>query len=142
MGEVSLSSKVRSGQSWAQVPLIVCCDSEVEVLGLGELSDAELHGSTKLLFFDLIGDQAPERIADGANERHGMCEIGPQVADQVQPAQVAHIADGSVLMIGPTHDGRLLTAVLNPDVLDSGAWHVRTAWPASTAQANRYHRDR
>ncbi len=50
--------------------------------------------------------------------------------------------DGSVLMIGPTYGGRILTVVLNPDSLDDGAWHVATAWPASTAQANRYHRDR
>ncbi len=48
---------------------------------------------------------------------------------------------GSMLMIGPTHGGRILTVVLNPEALDVGAWHVRTAWPASTAQANRYHRD-
>lgn len=48
--------------------------------------------------------------------------------------------DGSVLMIGPTDGGRILTVVLNPDALDSGAWHVRTAWQASTAQANRYRR--
>jgi hypothetical protein len=50
--------------------------------------------------------------------------------------------DGSVLLIGPTYGGRILTVVLNPDSLDSGAWHVGTAWPASTAQSNRYHRDR
>lgn len=49
---------------------------------------------------------------------------------------------GSVLMIGPTHGGRILTVVLNPEPLDVGAWHVRTAWPASRAQSNRYHRDR
>jgi hypothetical protein len=49
---------------------------------------------------------------------------------------------GSVLMIGPTHGGRLLTVVLNPEPLDPGAWHVRTARDASTAQISRYHRDR
>lgn len=49
--------------------------------------------------------------------------------------------DGSVLMMGPTHGGRILTVVLNLDSLDDGAWHVATAWPASTAQANRYRRD-
>jgi hypothetical protein len=50
--------------------------------------------------------------------------------------------EGSVLLIGPTHGGRVLTVVLNPDPLDSGAWHVRTAWPASAAQISRYRRDR
>jgi hypothetical protein len=49
---------------------------------------------------------------------------------------------GSVLMIGPTHGGRILTVVLNPEPLDAGAWHVRTAWDASAAQINRYRRDR
>jgi hypothetical protein len=50
--------------------------------------------------------------------------------------------DGSVLMIGPTHGGRLLTIVLNPEPVDPGAWHVRTAWEASPAQAARYRKDR
>lgn len=50
--------------------------------------------------------------------------------------------EGSVLMIGPTHGGRVLTVVLNPDTVDDGAWHVRTAWQASPAQINRYRRDR
>jgi hypothetical protein len=49
---------------------------------------------------------------------------------------------GSVLLIGPTHGGRVITVVLNPDRLDAGIWHVRTAWPASDAQIARYRRDR
>ena len=49
---------------------------------------------------------------------------------------------GSVLMIGPTHGGRLLTIVMNPEPHDAGAWHVRTAWDASAAQIGRYRRDR
>lgn len=49
---------------------------------------------------------------------------------------------GSVLMVGPTHGGRILTVVLNPEPADPGAWHVRTGWDASTAQISRYHRDR
>jgi hypothetical protein len=49
---------------------------------------------------------------------------------------------GSVLMIGPTHGGRVLTVVLNPESTDPGAWHVRTAWLASVAQRRRYLRDR
>jgi hypothetical protein len=49
---------------------------------------------------------------------------------------------GSVLMIGPSHGGRILTVVLNPEPRDTGAWHVRTAWDASAAQINRYRRDR
>jgi len=32
--------------------------------------------------------------------------------------------------------------VLNPARFDEGTWHVRTAWPASDAQAKRYHCDR
>ena len=36
--------------------------------------------------------------------------------------------EGSILMIGPTHGGRVLTVVLNPDPIDPDAWHVRTAW--------------
>lgn len=31
---------------------------------------------------------------------------------------------GSVLTIGPTHGGRILTVVLNPEPADRGAWHV------------------
>ena len=50
--------------------------------------------------------------------------------------------EGSVLMIGPTHGGRILTVVLDPEPIDSGAWHVRTAWEASPAQVSRYRRDR
>jgi hypothetical protein len=49
---------------------------------------------------------------------------------------------GSVIMVGPTHGGRILTVVLNPEPADPGAWHVRTPWDASTAQISRYHRDR
>jgi hypothetical protein len=49
---------------------------------------------------------------------------------------------GSVLMLGPTHGGRVLAVVLNPDPLDPGTWHVRTAWDASDAQTRRYQRDR
>ena len=52
------------------------------------------------------------------------------------------VKDGSILLVGRTHGGRILTVVLNPDQRDEGAWHVRTAWPSSDAQARRYHRDR
>jgi hypothetical protein len=50
--------------------------------------------------------------------------------------------EGSVLMIGPTHGGRVLTVVLNPELSNAGAWDVRTAWDASGAQIRRYQRDR
>jgi hypothetical protein len=50
--------------------------------------------------------------------------------------------EGSILMIGPTHGGRVLTVVLNPDPIDPDAWHVRTAWQASAAQIRRYQSDR
>ncbi len=49
--------------------------------------------------------------------------------------------DGSILMIGPTHGGRIVTVVLNPDAAADAAWHVRTAWGATKAQI-RYQRDR
>ena len=74
--------------------------------------------------------------------------IGPEEVRQVSDGDRVVIAnprprvDGSVLMIGPTHGGRVLTVVLNPDPTDPGAWHVRTAWPASPAQIGRYRRDR
>lgn len=77
-------------------------------------------------------------------------------AHQISPGEVRQVSDGdrivirnprprakgSVLMIGPTHGGRILTVVLNPDLVDDGAWHVRTAWQASDAQINRYRRGR
>lgn len=74
--------------------------------------------------------------------------ITPEEVRQVSDGDRIVIANprprvaGSVLMVGPTHGGRILTVVLNPEPLDVGAWHVRTAWEASTAQISRYHRDR
>lgn len=74
--------------------------------------------------------------------------IGPEEVRQVSNGDRVVIAnprprvEGSVLMIGPTHGGRVLTVVLNPKPRDAGAWHVRTAWPASPAQIGRYRRDR
>jgi hypothetical protein len=60
----------------AEEPLLVGCHSEVEMFGLGELFDAKLHRTTKLVFFELISDQASEGIADGTKERYGACEVG------------------------------------------------------------------
>lgn len=74
--------------------------------------------------------------------------ITPEEVRQVNDGDRVVIANprprrtGSVLMIGPTHGGRILAVVLNPEPADSGAWHVRTAWEASTAQIRRYRRDR
>lgn len=62
--------------------------------------------------------------------------------DRIVIANPRPRAAGSVLMIGPTHGGRILTVVLNPEPVDAGAWHVRTAWEASDAQISRYRRDR
>jgi hypothetical protein len=62
--------------------------------------------------------------------------------DRVVIANPRPRVEGSVLMIGPTHGGRILTVVLNPERVDLGAWHVRTAWEASRAQISRYRRDR
>jgi uncharacterized DUF497 family protein len=50
--------------------------------------------------------------------------------------------EGSALVIGPTHGGRILTVVLNPEPADAGAWQVRTGWEASSAQISRYYRNR
>jgi len=74
--------------------------------------------------------------------------IGPEEVRQVSDGDRVIIANprprvaGSVLMIGPTHGGRVLTVVLNPEPTDAGTWHVRTGWPASPAQIARYRRDR
>jgi len=74
--------------------------------------------------------------------------IGPEEVRQVSDGDRIVIVnprprvEGSVLMIGPTYGGRVLTVVLDPDKLDDGTWHVRTAWPASPAQIGRYRRDR
>jgi hypothetical protein len=74
--------------------------------------------------------------------------VTPEEVRQVNDGDRVVIANprprttGSVLMIGPTHGGRILTVVLNPEPADPGAWHVRTAWEASTAQTRRYRRDR
>jgi hypothetical protein len=74
--------------------------------------------------------------------------ITPEEVRQVSDGDRIVIANprprvaGSILMIGPTHGGRNLTVVLNPEPLDTGAWHVRTAWESSLAQVNRYRRDR
>lgn len=57
--------------------LAVGCDSKVKMFSFGELPDAELHSSTELLLFDLVSDQAAERVADGANEGHRMRKIRP-----------------------------------------------------------------
>lgn len=74
--------------------------------------------------------------------------ITPQEVRQVSDGDRIVVANprprvaGSVLMVGPRHGGRILTVVLNPEPLDTGSWHVRTAWASSAAQINRYRRDR
>lgn len=82
--------------------------------------------------------------------------VGKLAAHGITPEEVRQASDGdrivirnprprvegSVLMIGPTHGGRVLTIVLNPVPSDPGAWDVRTAWDASRGQVSRYHRDR
>ncbi len=44
-------------------------------------------------------------------------------------------------MIGPTYGGRMVTVVIDP-TLDPTTWEVRTAWPATDAQAAHYRRHR
>jgi hypothetical protein len=50
--------------------------------------------------------------------------------------------EGSVLMIGPTHGGRILTVVLNPERLDAGAWACANRVGRERCQITRYRRDR
>jgi hypothetical protein len=88
----------------------------------------------------LVSERTVEKLAD----HHITPEEVRQVSDgdRIVIRNPRPRVEGSVLMIGPTHGGRVLTAVLNPDPVDDGAWHVRTAWQASPAQINRYRRDR
>jgi len=88
----------------------------------------------------LVSETTIEKLAD----HHITVEEVRQVSDgdRVVIRNPRPRVEGSVLMIGPTHGGRVLTVVLNPDPVDDGAWHVRTAWQASPAQINRYRQDR
>jgi hypothetical protein len=71
--------------------------------------------------------------------------ISPEEVRQVNDGDRIVIANprprraGSVLMIGPTHGGRILTCAQSR-ARRSG--NVRTAWQASAAQIRRYRRDR
>jgi len=51
-------------------------------------------------------------------------------------------AEGSLWAIGPTRDGRFVTAVVEQDHDDHGRWHVRTAWDSTPAQIAVYRRAR
>lgn len=98
------------------------------------------YGGVVLIAVLLVAEWTVEKLAG----HHISAEEVRQVSDGDRivirnPRPRVH---GSVLMIGPTGGGRILTVVLNPDPLDEGAWHVRTAWPASDAQIGRYRRDR
>ena len=82
--------------------------------------------------------------------------IAKLAARRVTPENIRQVADsdrivmrnprprlaGSVLLVGPTSGGRMLTVVLNPEAGDEGSCDVRTAWESSTAQIRRYQRDR
>jgi hypothetical protein len=98
------------------------------------------YGATVLIAVLLFSEPTVAKLAIHA--------ITPEEVRQVNDGDRVVIANprprrpGSVLMIGPTHGGRILTVVLNPEPTDLGAWHVRTAWEASTAQIRRYRRDR
>ena len=73
----------------------------------------------------LFSEATIEKLADHA--------IGPEEIQQVSDGDRVVVAnprpraERSVLMIGPTHGGRVLTVVLNPEPRNTGAWHVRTA---------------
>ena len=48
--------------------------------------------------------------------------------------------EGSRLLVGPTDGGRLLTVVIEPDLLDEAIWHVRSAWDTGGWERRAYHR--
>ena len=108
--------------------------------GARRVRDQRKYGEAVLIAVLLFSQVAVVKLAS-----HG---ITPEEVRQVNEGDRIVIrnprprVEGSVLMIGPTHGGRILTVVLNPESLDAGAWHVRTAWQASVAQTRRYHRDR
>lgn len=88
----------------------------------------------------LFSEQTVEKLAAHAINAEEVRQVND--GDRVLIANPRPRVERSVLMIGPTYGGRVLTAVPNPDRFDAAAWHVRTAWPASAAQASRYRRDR
>jgi len=98
------------------------------------------YGGAVLIAVLLISETTVEKLAS----HHISPEEVRQVSDgdRIVLRNPRPRVEGSVLMIGPTHGGRMLTVVLNPDPADDGAWHVRTAWQASDAQVGRYRRDR
>ncbi len=102
--------------------------------------DADQYLHAVLIAVLLVSETTIEKLAD----HHISAEEVRQVSDgdRIVIRNPRPRVEGSVLMIGPTHGGRVLTVVLNPDPVDHGTWHVRTAWPASAAQINRYRRDR
>ncbi len=102
--------------------------------------DADQYLHAVLIAVLLVSETTIEKLAD----HHISAEEVRQVSDgdRIVIRNPRPRVEGSVLMIGPTHGGRVLTVVLNPDPVDDGTWHVRTAWPASAAQTNRYRRDR
>lgn len=76
-------------------------------------------------------------------------ELSPEeVADVFRGEPVVTVtnpnprAEGSLWAIGPTRDGRFVTAVVEQDHDDHGRWHVRTAWDSTRAQIAVYHRAR
>src|SRR5688572_10565942 len=58
-------------------------DAEIEVLGLGELADAQLHGPAHLLLVHLVRHETAERVTDCPHEWRFHGEIGPKVAHEV-----------------------------------------------------------
>jgi hypothetical protein len=102
--------------------------------------DADQYLHAVLIAVLLVSETTIEKLAD----HHISAEEVRQVSDgdRIVIRNPRPRVEGSVLMVGPTHGGRVLTVVLNPDPVDDGTWHVRTAWPASAAQTNRYRRDR
>jgi hypothetical protein len=82
-----------------------------------------------------------------AVEKLGARDIAPEDIEQITANRYVALrnprprVDGSILLIGTTDGGRLLTVVLNPVAADSSEWDVATAWDASPAQAARYRKD-
>jgi len=101
---------------------------------------ASKYGAAVLIAILLFSEATVAKLASHAISPEEVRQIND--GDRIVIRNPRPRVEGSALMIGPTHGGRILTVVLNPEPVDPGAWHVRTAWDASTAQVTRYRRDR
>jgi hypothetical protein len=108
--------------------------------GARRVRDQRKYGEAVLIAVLLFSQVAVVTLASHAITSEEVRQVNE--GDRIVIRNPRPRVEGSVLMIGPTHGGRILTVVLNPESVDAGTWHVRTAWQASVAQTRRYHRDR